>query len=91
MKTKFFEIFKKFCNDNENRDVVALMKQTRKYVIDNKSSPPSSLKYYQIIKMLGKGSFGKVFLGLHKMTNRLCALKCIKKSHFKDEKKKKIL
>ena len=29
--------------------------------------------------MIGKGAFGKVYLGIQKLTNRLVAIKCLEK------------
>ena len=38
--------------------------------------------------MLGKGAFGKVHLGMHKIARKLIALKTIGKEHLNDEKTK---
>ena len=35
--------------------------------------------------MLGKGAFGKVNLGLHRLTRRLVAIKAINMEYMKDE------
>jgi serine/threonine protein kinase len=40
-------------------------------------SPKSSIELYKVGKMLGKGAFGKVSLGLHRLTRRLVAIKSI--------------
>lgn len=39
--------------------------------------------------MLGKGAFGKVNLGLHRLTRRLVAIKSINMEFMKDESSKK--
>ena len=44
----------------------------------------TSMKMYRVIKLLGKGSFGRVFLALQKLTNRLVAIKSLAKSVFND-------
>ena len=38
-----------------------------------------SLNDFEIKKMIGKGTFGKVFLVEHRDTKRLYAMKCIRK------------
>jgi serine/threonine protein kinase len=44
---------------------------------------------YKIGKMLGKGAFGRVNLGLHRLTRRLVAVKAINMEFMKDESSKK--
>jgi len=38
---------------------------------------PTNCKNFHIIKMLGKGSFGKVLLGIELLTNKYVAVKTI--------------
>jgi serine/threonine protein kinase len=38
--------------------------------------------------MLGRGAFGKVCLGMHKLSRKLVALKSINKEFMSDEKQK---
>lgn len=40
------------------------------------------------MKLLGKGSFGKVYLGLQILTNRLVAIKCLEKTSIKENSAK---
>ena len=40
---------------------------------------PASLQDFLIRKMIGKGTFGKVFLVEHNTTGKLYAMKCIRK------------
>ena len=88
---KFYKIFRNLYKQQETTELKELKNEIKEYILKNNKIPETTLKYYQIIKLLGKGSFGKVYLGLQKLTNRLVAIKSIKKSAFKDEKKKKIL
>jgi len=37
------------------------------------------------VKLIGKGAFGKVTLGVHKLTGRNVAIKTIEKSYMKDD------
>lgn len=39
--------------------------------------------------MIGKGAFGKVYLGVHLMTGKYVAIKSIEKSYMKDEASKR--
>ena len=50
------------------------------------------MELYKIGKVLGKGAFGKVNLGLHRLTRKLCAIKSINMDLLKSENhKNKIL
>ena len=47
---------------------------------------PTNSSFYMIGKQLGKGAFGKVYLGLHRLTGLKVAIKAIDKSIIQDEK-----
>ena len=47
--------------------------------------PPTSLDFYKMIKLIGKGAFGKVTLALHKLTGKYVAVKMIEKAAIKDD------
>ena len=49
----------------------------------------TSVELYKIGKMLGKGAFGKVNLGLHRLTRKLVAIKSVNMEFMKDECSKK--
>jgi 5'-AMP-activated protein kinase catalytic alpha subunit len=51
--------------------------------------PLSSLQFYKIGKILGKGAFGKVNLAIHKLSQHFVAIKSINKTYLKDESSKK--
>ena len=46
--------------------------------------PPTNIGFYRIGRLLGKGAFGKVNLGMHKLTGKLVAIKSIKKARLTD-------
>ena len=39
--------------------------------------PDTRLNFYKIGRVLGRGTYGKVNLALHKLTRRFCAVKSI--------------
>lgn len=89
---KFTEVLRNIYRDKETKDVKNLKKVIEDYIQEHNKVPETGLQFYQVIKLLGKGSFGKVYLGLQRLTNRLVAIKCLEKAHFKDEStKRKIL
>lgn len=51
----------------------------------NKSAPITTLDFYKFMKLIGKGAFGKVTLGIHKLTGKQVAIKTVDKSLMKDE------
>jgi serine/threonine protein kinase len=58
----------------------------------HKELPQTSLEYYKFVKMIGKGAFGKVTLGIHKLTGKYVAIKTIDKAYMNDDfSRKKVL
>lgn len=47
--------------------------------------PPTTLDFYKFVKLIGKGAFGKVTLGMHKLTGKHVAIKTFEKSYMKDD------
>lgn len=47
------------------------------------------MEFYKFIKLIGKGAFGKVTLGIHLLTGKYVAIKTIEKSFMNDEFSKK--
>jgi len=43
------------------------------------------MDYYKFVKLIGKGAFGKVTLGINKLTGKQVAIKTIDKNYMKDE------
>lgn len=74
-------------DDNQN-----LINSIKAFIKENKRLPPTTLEYYKFVKLVGKGAFGKVTLGIHKLTGKKVAIKTIEKSYMKDEfSRKKVL
>lgn len=53
------------------------------------TAPPTNLKFYKFLRLLGKGAFGKITLGVHKLTGKYVAIKSIDKANIKDEYSKR--
>ena len=47
--------------------------------------PITSVDYYKFIKLIGKGAFGKVTLGIHKLSGKIVAIKTVDKTLMKDD------
>ncbi len=50
-----------------------------------KEIPQTNMDYYKFVKLIGKGAFGKVTLGINKLTGKHVAIKTIDKSYMKDD------
>lgn len=68
---------------NERDKLIKFIKQYSKH--HNGEIPPTTLDFYKFVKLIGKGAFGKVTLGVHKLTGKHVAIKTIEKSYMKDE------
>lgn len=66
--------------------LIKMIKDTHKA---NNTYPGTTLDYYRLIKMIGKGAFGKVFLGVHLLTGKHVAVKSIEKKYIKEESSQK--
>lgn len=76
--------------DSPRSKEVNLIKSLIKECFEKYKKPPKTqLELYKIGKMLGKGAFGRVNLGLHRLTRRLVAIKAINMEFMKDESSKK--
>ena len=51
-------------------------------------APETKTDFYRAGKMLGRGAFGKVNLGMHKLTRKLIAIKSINQEYLTDDKQR---
>ena len=56
-------------------------KSEEKYLLDNEFERKKNLHDFQVLKKLGHGGFGRVFLARHIHDNQLVALKVRQKNH----------
>ena len=60
----------------------------RKSFAETGQAPETTADFYRAGKMLGRGAFGKVNLGMHRLTRKLVAIKCINKEYLSEEKQR---
>ena len=82
--------------DNELSAKEKLRKKICKYISlsfqASGQAPLTTVDFYRIGKILGKGAFGKVNLALHNLTQHMVAIKSINKQYFgEDSQRKKVL
>ena len=75
-----FKINEKIMKEREK-----LIRFNKEYCKKHKSLPSTVLDFYKFVQLIGKGAFGKVTLGIHKLTGRYVAIRAIDKSFMKDE------
>jgi len=69
-----------------------LIQYNRQCIKKIKEIPETTMEYYRFVKLIGKGAFGKVMLGVHKLTGKQGAIKIIDKDHLQDDfSRKKLL
>jgi len=71
------------------KEVEKLINYIHNYFKEHNEGPPTTTEFYRIGRLLGKGAFGKVNLGMHKLTGKMVAIKSINKDCFTDEESKK--
>ena len=67
----------------------SLSKYIKEYYNKNKEYPKTDLSFYKYGRMIGKGAFGKVNLGLNILTGRVVAIKSFNKENITNEISKK--
>jgi len=84
--------FKKAVNNvidpRRKEDIEETAKKIKSFWQKYNSPPETTIDFYKIGKVLGKGAFGKVNLGIHKLSGKLVAIKSIEKQIMKDEPSK---
>ncbi len=78
-------------DDGMLQDREKLQKYIKQYIKKRQEFPPTTVDYYRFMKLIGKGAFGKVTLGIHKLSGKQVAIKTVDKSLMKDEYSKKKL
>ena len=71
--------------DGPQRD---LFQKIKTHTSDLKTIPPTTLEFYEIIKVIGEGNSGKVFLAKSVLANKLVAIKQISKVELIDRESK---
>jgi len=66
-----------------------LINEIKKKIELEAKEPETKADWYWIGKMLGKGAFGKVNLGMHKLTDSLVAIKSINKEYLEEERSRR--
>ena len=74
---------KYYLNESER-----LAKYINEYFIRNDNYPKSQVSFYKFGRLIGRGAFGKVNLGLHILTGRIVAIKSFNKNKLKNERAK---
>ena len=76
---RFSRIYKNMNNHTKKAQDQVLLDKIHQELDKTKKFPKTCLNFYKIIKLIGKGSFGKVYLATQKLTNRLVAIKALEK------------
>lgn len=71
-----------------SREMALISTVVKENFIKHKEAPVTTTDFYRAGKMLGKGAFGKVSLGMHKLSRKLVAIKSINKEYLSEEKQK---
>ena len=61
-----------------------LIQFNKLYIKKHQQIPPTTLEFYEYTELIGQGAFGKVTLGIHKLTGRYVAIKAIEKAYLQD-------
>lgn len=70
------------------REMAMISRAIKECFHQYQEGPDTTTEFYRAGKMLGRGAFGKVCLGMHKLTRKLVAIKSINKEYLSEEKQK---
>lgn len=71
------------------KDREEIIEYITKYFKEHNEPPPTKTSFYRVGRLLGKGAFGKVNLGMHKLTGKLVAVKSINKKYVTSKESKR--
>ena len=66
--------------------MIGISNRIKKSFNESGEAPETTTEFYRAGKMLGRGAFGKVNLGMHKLTRKLIAIKSINQEYLTDDK-----
>ena len=72
-------------NDELKADREKIIHYIKTYIKKNNVVPQTLQEFYKFVKLIGKGAFGKVTLGIHKLSGKQVAIKTFDKSAMKNE------
>ena len=75
----------KKANQTKESDKTKLIEKILNFTKTNKDIPETSLEFYDIISLLGEGSYGKVYLGKSILTDCNVAIKCYDRIKIKNQ------
>ena len=86
-------------NDNEKKELIQngkyyqklsdnLSEYIKQYYNKTNDYPKTTLSFYKFGRLIGRGAFGKVNLGLHVLSGKIVAIKSFNKKNFPNEKSK---
>lgn len=67
-------------------EMVGISNRIKQAFDETGEAPETTTDFYRAGKMLGRGAFGKVNLGMHKLTRKLVAIKSINQEYLSDDK-----
>ena len=83
------ELFSKIeKEEGETEEVASVKKEIISAFKIGGDGPKTTLHFYRILKLLGKGSFCKVYMASQVLTNRVVAIKCLDKKVMKEESRR---
>ena len=68
--------------------MIGISNRIKKSFNESGEAPETTTEFYRAGKMLGRGAFGKVNLGMHKLTRKLIAIKSINQEYLTDDKQR---
>ena len=75
-------------DENRTKDMLEICLEIQSHWAKSEENLLTELKYYKVGKLLGRGAFGMVNLGIHKLTGKFVAIKSIHKNIMTDESSK---
>ena len=71
-----------------SQEINKLIRQIAHHFAEHQEPPKTNSEFYKIGRALGKGAFGKVNLGMHKLCRKLLAVKSINKERMQHERQR---